>query len=98
MNTLDVSKIGTLAQAARDAKNGPIILLDHDKPIAAVVPLDQTDLESLSLATNPDFIAMIERSRARHVSEGGVSINQARALLGLGRKGSRPKSPKKKRP
>jgi len=33
--------------------------------MAALVPIEEVDLESLSLGTNPDFLALIEQSRAR---------------------------------
>jgi prevent-host-death family protein len=73
----------SLAEIAREARDGPIVLTEGGKPIAAVVPIEDTDLESLSLATNPDFIALIQRSRARHAAEGGTSSDEMRRRLGL---------------
>jgi hypothetical protein len=57
--------------------------LDHNKPSAALVTLDAADIETLSLSTNADFLAMIQRSRERHSREGGVGLQEARRRLGV---------------
>jgi hypothetical protein len=50
----------------------------------------QFDYESLSLSTNPQFVQIIARSRARLEKEGGVPSAQIRRWLGLAAaKGSR---------
>jgi hypothetical protein len=51
---------------------------DIGTPTAVILPLAYTDLETVALSTNPDFIALIERSRARAAAEGGVSIAEMR--------------------
>ena len=38
---------------------------------------------TVSLSTNPQFLALIERSRARQESEGGISSDEMRWRLGL---------------
>lgn len=38
----------------------------------------EPDAESLSLSTNPKFLSIIERSRARHKAEGGIPIEDVR--------------------
>jgi hypothetical protein len=40
--------------------------------------LTNVDLESVSLGTNPEFIALIERSRARAREEGELSAAEMR--------------------
>ncbi|GFP20502.1 hypothetical protein HKBW3S03_02005, partial [Candidatus Hakubella thermalkaliphila] len=42
------------------------------------------DMETVSLSTNPQFLALIERSRARQQAEGGISSEEMRRRLGLG--------------
>ena len=42
------------------------------------LPLVNMDLESVSLSTNPEFIALIERSRARMAAEGGIAAEEMR--------------------
>jgi antitoxin (DNA-binding transcriptional repressor) of toxin-antitoxin stability system len=72
-----------VAEYAREASREAIVLTEDGKPVAALVPIEDVDLESLSLATNPEFIALIERSRARHAAEGGISSEEMRRRLGL---------------
>ena len=53
------------------------------KPTAALVSIENADLETISLSTNPEFIALIERSRTRQKAEGGFSGAEMRRRLGL---------------
>ena len=48
---------------------------------AALVSVENADLETITLSTNPQFIAMIERSRARQRAEGGISSEEMRRRL-----------------
>lgn len=41
------------------------------------------DLETVTLSTSPEFIDLIERSRARLRAEGGISPEEMRRQLGL---------------
>ena len=50
-----------------------------------VVKEQDEDTESISLGTNPEFMAIIERSRRRHAAEGGIPIEEVRRRLGLGK-------------
>ncbi len=52
------------------------------EPVAAVVPIEDADPESLSLATNPDFMTIIERSRAQVPAGSGISTEEMRHRLG----------------
>jgi antitoxin (DNA-binding transcriptional repressor) of toxin-antitoxin stability system len=79
MKTIELSEAtGALAQYAQDASKEPIVVLDHGKPIAAIVAIENADLETISLGSNPQFLAILERSRARHQSEGGISAEEMR--------------------
>ncbi|MBD2326427.1 hypothetical protein [Alkalinema sp. FACHB-956] len=60
-----------------------VVVTSNGQPIAALVNLENVDLESLSLVTNPNFQSMIERSRARRQQEGGISSEEVRRRLGL---------------
>ncbi len=83
----------SLAEYARELDQGPIILMVDGKPTAALVPLDGVDAETASLSTNPQFMALIERSRSS--SERGLSSGGMRERLGLKPRASR--RPKSKR-
>jgi prevent-host-death family protein len=63
----------SLAEYAQQVDGGAIIVTSNGRPIAAVVALPNTDAETIALSQNPQFLAIIERSRAHHVREGGIS-------------------------
>ena len=76
-----------LAEYARGVKKGPVILTVGKKPVAALVSIENADLETVSLSTHPKFLALIERSRARHKCEGGIPSSEMRRRLGIKPKG-----------
>ena len=63
----------SLAEYAQQVDDGVIIVTRNGRPIAAVVALPNTDAETVKLSQNPQFLAIIERSRARQIHEGGIS-------------------------
>jgi len=72
--TLELSEATqSLAEYAQQVDGGAIIVTRNGCPIAAVVPLPNTDAETIALSQNPQFLAIIERSRARQEREGGIS-------------------------
>ena len=84
MKTLDIAKAtASLAQYAREVGDEPIVLTDAGRPVAALVSVEEADLESLALSTHPEFLDLIERSRARYRAEGGISSAEMRRRLGL---------------
>ena len=84
MKTLEMAKAtATLAEYAREVAVEPVIITVDGKPVAALVAIENTDLEAVSLSTNPKFLAIIERSRARHQAEGGIPSEEMRRRLGL---------------
>lgn len=72
-----------LAEYARQVDLEPIVVTVKGKPVAAIVAIENADLETVSLSTNPQFLALIERSRARQQAEGGISSDEMRRRLGL---------------
>ena len=68
----------TLADYASDIESGPVVLTDNGEPFAALVPIENADIETVSLSTNRAFIELIERSRSRIRTEGGVSSAELR--------------------
>ncbi|MFL5805616.1 MAG: type II toxin-antitoxin system prevent-host-death family antitoxin [Roseiflexaceae bacterium] len=63
----------SLAEYAQQVDDGVIIVTSNGRPIAAVVALPNTDAETVELSQNAQFLAIIERSRARQTQEGGIS-------------------------
>jgi prevent-host-death family protein len=72
---------GSLAEYARHVGEETVVVTEHGKPLAALVPLENSDMESVSLSNNSKFLAVIERSRARLVAEGGISFEETKAKL-----------------
>ncbi len=72
---------GTLAEYTSSLSEEPVIITSNGEPIAALVNIENADLETISLSTNPKFIQLIERSRRR--GSGGISSDEMRRRLGL---------------
>jgi prevent-host-death family protein len=84
MKTIELAQATKpLAEYAQTVSEGPVVLTVGGKPVAALVSIDDTDLETISLSTNPDFIALINDARRRRQREGGLSIEEVRQRLGL---------------
>jgi len=84
MRTVDIAEAtGSLSEYARQIRRGPVVVTRRGKPVAVVVAVKGVDLETVSLSTNPDFIALMERSRASYRATGGLSLDQVRRRYGL---------------
>ena len=68
----------TLAEYASRIDGGPVIVTHQGRPVAALVPIENADLETVSLSTDRQFLDLIERSRCRARSEGGISSDEMR--------------------
>ena len=71
----------SLATYVRDGAAGPVVITDEGRPVAALVLLEHTDLETVALSTDPEFLTLIQSSRARHALEGGLSSDEMRRNL-----------------
>jgi prevent-host-death family protein len=79
MKVVEATKAtATLAEYAAEIESGPVIVTSKGKPVAALVPIENADLESVSLSTNREFLDLIERSRARSRKEGGIPNDEMR--------------------
>jgi antitoxin (DNA-binding transcriptional repressor) of toxin-antitoxin stability system len=82
MRTVEMTQAtATLAEYTRQVAVEPTIITASGKPVAALVAIENTDLETVFLSTNPQFLAIIERSRARQQAEGGISSKEMRQRL-----------------
>ncbi len=72
---------GTLAEYAADIQSGPVIVTNQGQPVAALVPIENADLETVELSTNRQFLDLIERSRARVQAQGSISAEEMRRRL-----------------
>lgn len=84
MKTLEIDEATmSLAQCVRETSREPLVVTDHGKPVAVLLPLENTDLETASLNSNPRFLKLIEHSRSRLREEGGISSAEVRRRLSL---------------
>jgi PHD/YefM family antitoxin component YafN of YafNO toxin-antitoxin module len=84
MKTLELGQAtAPLAEYARNAKKEPVILTVEGKPVAAVISLENVDIEMITLSSDPRFMSLIDRSRAKHRKEGGKSSAEVRRKLDL---------------
>jgi hypothetical protein len=73
-----VDAIHTLAEYATNMQSGPVVVMEQGCPVAVLVPIENADLETISLSTNQQFIDLIERSRVQASQEGGISSQAMR--------------------
>jgi antitoxin (DNA-binding transcriptional repressor) of toxin-antitoxin stability system len=72
MKSIEISQVSALAPHVKPGSSLPLVLADHGRVVATIVP-----------ANNPTFGAMLERSRSRLESEGGLSGDEVRKRLGI---------------
>ncbi len=54
------------------------------KPVATLAAVPKgADWESLAVGSHPTFLAIMERSRAEHVEQGGISPDDMRRHFGM---------------
>ncbi len=83
MNTIEREQAkDSLRDYVGRLEDQPTVITEHGEPVAALLPLANADIETVSLSTNPGFIEIIERSRRRQSAEGGLSSEEMRERLG----------------
>jgi antitoxin (DNA-binding transcriptional repressor) of toxin-antitoxin stability system len=56
MKTFKVAEAtAPLAEYGGDVKSEPLILTINGKPVAALVPIENADIETVTLSTHPQF-------------------------------------------
>jgi PHD/YefM family antitoxin component YafN of YafNO toxin-antitoxin module len=84
MKTLEMARAtAPLSEYAKHIDEGPLVLTRKGKPVAALMSLEGSDMESVSLSMNPKFIALIEEARAQHRAGLGVTSDEIRREFGL---------------
>jgi antitoxin (DNA-binding transcriptional repressor) of toxin-antitoxin stability system len=79
MKTVEIAEATSpLADYIPGLRTEPLVITEHGTPTAVMLPLNDVDLESIAMSTNPEFIARIERSRARARAEGELSADEMR--------------------
>lgn len=68
----------SLAEYAAEIGNDPLVVTSEGQPVAALVPIENADMETVALSTNREFLDLIERSRSRVRADGGISSQEMR--------------------
>ena len=84
MKTIEIAEATkSLSQYARELKEEPLVLTEGGHAIAALLPIDDSAVESMALSLNPKFQALIEQAREEHRSGTSLSADEVRRELGL---------------
>lgn len=78
MKTIELSDVAALSPHLESASTEPVVVRSHGKTLAAVVPVNDDDVESLLLSINPRFQRILERSEERLRSEGSLTADEVR--------------------
>src|SRR5438105_4064390 len=73
----------SLADYTRELSQGPLIVTVRGKPIAALVPIEGVDMETLCVGTSPQFLDLIECSRRRQEAGNGYTSEELRREFGI---------------
>jgi len=75
----------SLEQYARVLGQEPLVLTDGGHAIAALFPIGDADVESMTLSLSPRFQAVIDRARAEYRNGASLSAEDVRRELGIGK-------------
>jgi hypothetical protein len=71
----------SLGAYARELESGPLVLTQDGHAVAALLPIDDADLESLALSLSPRFQAIIDQARAEYRDGRTLSPEEVRRAL-----------------
>jgi hypothetical protein len=71
----------TVPDLAEMVKEGPVIVTRNGQPWMTVKDASGSERESISLASNPRFTALIEQSRRSYREKGGIRLDDIRREL-----------------
>ncbi|NET59818.1 MAG: type II toxin-antitoxin system Phd/YefM family antitoxin [Symploca sp. SIO2E6] len=84
MKHLDLTQAtDSLATYIQKLEEDQLVVVQHGKPVAVLMPITEDELEDISLSNNPEFLAILEKSRTSLQRKGGVSLEQVKQGLGL---------------
>lgn len=84
MKTIKLSEAtGSLEDYARHLNGELVVVTQRNKPIAALMPLNDADLESLRVGSSPVFQAIVRDARKRLDAGEGIPAEEVHRQLGL---------------
>jgi PHD/YefM family antitoxin component YafN of YafNO toxin-antitoxin module len=69
----------------RSAGGRAVVVMDRDRPLAAVIPAGGADVDSLALSTSPKLLAILKKSYAQLDRGERLSFEEMENELGLKR-------------
>jgi hypothetical protein len=76
-----VQATNSIEQYTRELGAEPLVLTEGGQAIAALLPINDEDLESITLYLSPKFQAMIERAREEHRNGASIPADDVRREL-----------------
>jgi prevent-host-death family protein len=73
MRKVEISEISSVLENYQKTEQ-PLILTRNGEPIAALFPVEDVDMETLSISMNQKFISIIEKSRQSQKEEGRIFL------------------------
>lgn len=73
MRKVEISEIGSLLENY-DETTLSLILTRNGRSITVLLPIEDVDIETLSISTNPRFTKIIEQSRESQKTEGRIFL------------------------
>jgi antitoxin (DNA-binding transcriptional repressor) of toxin-antitoxin stability system len=70
-----------LADYARRARRGPVVLTRRGRPVALLRVLTDEEREDLAVATHPGFVDLIARSRRECPAGAGIALKEVAKQL-----------------
>jgi antitoxin (DNA-binding transcriptional repressor) of toxin-antitoxin stability system len=91
MKTIEMAEATeSLSEYARKTRHETLVVMRKGKPVAALTPIgSRTDLENLAVNSDPEFRALIERSRGLYPPGRGLTTAEVRRRLAASRRPSR---------
>ena len=83
MKTIEITEVSALVPLLQAGGSEPLFVTQNGATVAAIVPTQEQDVESLLLSVNPHFQEILERSQERFDTEGGLTSDDVRKRLGL---------------
>src|SRR6266498_1077023 len=82
MKTLELEKASKpLADYASDLGVDSLVITSNKKPVAALIPIEDADRESLALSLSPQFRKIIRRARSEAKKGNVFSLKQVKQEL-----------------
>jgi antitoxin (DNA-binding transcriptional repressor) of toxin-antitoxin stability system len=84
MRNVEVTQANdSLGHSVRNLAGEPLVVTEDGVPIAALIPIDELELESLALGSNPRLMAILEKAQAQCRQGLGLSPEAVRRELNL---------------